>query len=207
MRSISSSGPILYPSPTLTALSMSAAEATPASTARMASLLKGTSSALRMKPGRSSVRTGIWPQDAVQPAAAGGDFRDRQRGRVRGEDRVRGAHGVEPRQELALDRQLLEHGLDHEIAGAERTEIGAALQPRQDAVARLRRQLAALDRLGEEGGDLRCGAVERLGAQVVADGPVSGAGRHDGDAGAHGPGGAADADDAYGHFRAKLRPM
>ena len=48
---------------------MSAGLATPASTARIASLLNGTSSAFRMKPGRSAVRTGVWPAASHQVRA------------------------------------------------------------------------------------------------------------------------------------------
>ncbi len=50
-------GPIRYPSPDLIAVSMSSGVANPASIARITSLLNGTSSAFRMKPGLSCVST------------------------------------------------------------------------------------------------------------------------------------------------------
>ena len=54
----------------------------------------------------------------------GRDLGDRQRGGVRGEDRVRRGRRLELAEELLLDGEILEDGLDHEVAAGEVGDLG-----------------------------------------------------------------------------------
>ena len=58
-------------------------------------------------------------REAVGPLRCGGHLGDRQRRRVRAEDRVRPAERVERLVDLALDAEVLDDGLDDEIGGGE----------------------------------------------------------------------------------------
>ena len=60
------------------------------------------------------------------------DLGDRQRRRVRREDRVPGRRRVELREHALLDRHLLRHRLDDEVDVAERAVGGRALDARED---------------------------------------------------------------------------
>jgi hypothetical protein len=75
-------------------------------------------------------RGGIEVVEADDPVGAQrgiADLGDRQRGGVRGEDRVRGGGGVELREHVLLDLDLLGHRLDHEVDLAEAAVGGGAL--------------------------------------------------------------------------------
>ena len=92
------------------------------------------------------------------------DLGDRQRGGVRGEDRVAGRGGVELGEHGLLDRDLLRHGLDHEVDVAEVRVGGRAGDAAEHLVdlrlALLLRELALLDELADLPGADAQGLVE-----------------------------------------------
>ena len=95
--------------------------------------------------------------------ADGGDLRDRDARRVRGEDRVVGDVRLELREHLVLELELLGDGLDHEVRARraprrDRSRSGSSRRPRA-------RRRAGRARRRELGAGLR--ALERLGADVV----------------------------------------
>ena len=59
---------------------------------------------------------------------------DRQRRGVRGEDRVGAEDLLRALGHIGLDRAILEHGLDHEIAAGERGVIGGGDDAREQRV-------------------------------------------------------------------------
>ena len=63
-----------------------------------------------------------------------GDLRDRERRRVGGQDRGRGDEAVELAEQLALDLEVLEGGLDHELAVRQVGELGGQRQPSERGV-------------------------------------------------------------------------
>ena len=92
------------------------------------------------------------------------DLRDRQRGGVRGEDRVAGRGRVELGEDGLLDLDLLRHGLDHEVDVAEVLIGGRAVDPSEHLLdlrlPLLLCELALLDELPDlSGGDAQ-GLVE-----------------------------------------------
>jgi hypothetical protein len=72
--------------------------------------------------------------DLVRSQGRVGDLRDRQRGGVRGEDRVRGRRRVELGEDVLLDLHLLGHGLDDEVHVAEARVGGRAVDASDDLV-------------------------------------------------------------------------
>ena len=67
--------------------------------------------------------------DALGPLHPGGDRGHRERGGVGGQDRLGSADAGEPREQLALQLQVLGRSLDHQLAA------GQVLQPRRCAKA------------------------------------------------------------------------
>ena len=68
----------------------------------------------------------VHPDDALRVLARGRELGHRERGRVRRDDRVARQRPLELGEDLALDRRLLEHGLDHDVAVGEVGELGRA---------------------------------------------------------------------------------
>ncbi len=199
-----------------------------------------------MKPGRSSVLTGVWPAASHQAHAASKrrragveagrdldqlhqlrrqaemhadhpvlataarrDLGDRQRRGVGGEDGFFRTDPVQRPEQLLLGPEVLEHRLDHQIAGPEIAELGRLDEAADDPVELFPAELAALDRFREKSFGLAARALQRCGLDVVGDCGKTGAGGDDRDPGAHGAAGAGDADrlDRTAHLRTKLRPI
>ena len=66
--------------------------------------------------------------EALRPLEGGGDLGHRERGGVRRENGVGADDRLDPPEEVLLDREVLEHGLDHEIAVGERRDVGHRLE-------------------------------------------------------------------------------
>src|SRR5450830_259205 len=128
--------------PSFIPVSMSSSEPTPCSWARIASRRNGTSRdgrlaerAREFRDARDRVVGGldrpdhlhelhdgnrveeVQPGKAIGPLRPGRYFRDRERRRVRAEDRLRPADPVERAIDLALRLEILDDGLDDEIGG------------------------------------------------------------------------------------------
>ena len=67
---------------------------------------------------------------------------DRQRRRVRGEDRRRHDQAVQLAEEVLLGVEILDHALDHEVGAGEVAEVARRPHARRDGVAVGRRQLS-----------------------------------------------------------------
>ena len=67
---------------------------------------------------------------------------DRDRARVRGEDRVRRRVAVEHPPQLGLDRHVLEDGFDGEVGTRDGVGVGGRLDPGQRRLALVRREAA-----------------------------------------------------------------
>ena len=93
-----------------------------------------------------------------------------------------------------LGREVLEDGLDHQIAGAKIAELGRLHEAAGDLVELLAAELAPLDRAFEEGFGLAARALERLRVEVVGDRGKTRARGDDRDPGTHRAAGAGDAD-------------
>ena len=91
-------------------------------------------------------REEVHADDARRVGDGRADLVDREHRRVGRERRGRRAHGVEPREELLLERHALEDRLDHELALRERAELGRALEPRELRAERRLRQPPAAER-------------------------------------------------------------
>ena len=78
-----------------------------------------------------------------------GDLRDRERRGVRGEDRGRRDEAVELAEELALDLEILEGRLDHELAVREVGELGRQRQAAERGVLLVLGQPLLLDSAAE----------------------------------------------------------
>ena len=61
----------------------------------------------------------VGADDLLRPRRGGGDGVDVEGRRVGGQDRLRLAHAVEAGEDLLLERQLLEHRLDHDVGRAQ----------------------------------------------------------------------------------------
>ncbi len=59
------------------------------------------------------------PDDPVGPDGVGGEQGDRDRGRIRGQDRLHGQHAVGLEEDLLLHRRVLDDRLDHQVGGNE----------------------------------------------------------------------------------------
>ena len=111
--------------------------------------------------------------DLLGPQRRFADLGDRQRGGVRGEDRVAGRRGVELGEDGLLDVHALGHGLDHEVDVAEARVGGAAVDAPDDLldlrVALLLGQLAALDQFPDLARGHVAGLVEPGLHELVVD--------------------------------------
>ena len=114
-----------------------------------------------------------------------GERGDRQRRGVAGEDDLGAEHGLRLLRRLGLDRAILEHRLDDEVAALEIGVVGGRLDARE--------QRLLVGRLGAPLGDLRADDLVRIGLALVGRFLVAvdqhdlepGVGRDIGDAGAH----------------------
>src|SRR5581483_10360681 len=88
---------------------------------------------------------------------------------------------------LALQRQLLEHGLDHEVAVGEVGEVGRRAQATDRRLALFAFELPLLDCAAEEVRDPLLRLLAQLRAHLAADGLVAGAHAHLRDPGPHRP--------------------
>ena len=128
---------------------------------------------------------------AAGPRGGRGDLGDGQRRGVGGDHRRVGDDPVDPRDDLALDRQLLDHGLDDQAAVLHVLDVGGEGDPVEQLGLLLLGQLAAGDR--PAGGVLEMLTSARQGLVVLLhpDDEVAVAGEDLGDAGTH----RAEADD------------
>ncbi|MNZ72476.1 hypothetical protein D3C78_908550 [compost metagenome] len=124
----------------------------------------------------------------LRAAGDGGDGVDIQGRGVAGEDGAGLAHLVEGAEHLLLDRQVLEHGLDHQVGVGQVGVVEGALQ-QFHALLQLRfGQLAALDADLVVLADLRQAAIQRLGLLLQQLHRNADVGEVHGDAAAHGAG-------------------
>src|SRR5919202_1368257 len=88
---------------------------------------------LTMKAGKSSETATCLPSLPTNFLAVGGgsEARDRDRGRIGGDDRLGLQHGAELVEDLALDLFLFDRGLDDEIAIGEVVELFGGRDARQ----------------------------------------------------------------------------
>jgi hypothetical protein len=138
----------------------------------------------------------VHAEHARGPPARPRDGRDAQGGRVGGEHRVVGHRALEPGEQVALDGEVLDDGLDHQPTPGERGEVGRARggrQARDGGVGVGPRRAALLDLARERPRDALAGPLGSVGARVGEDDGVAGAERDLGDPSAH-RAGAEDAD-------------
>jgi hypothetical protein len=107
----------------------------------------------------------VHADDALGPRSGGRDLGHRQRGRVRGQDRVAREDAFELREDLLLHVQLLDDGFDHEVAVGQVVELRRQREPLQRGIALLGRHPALFDTAVEVALDRRA----RPGAQLVGD--------------------------------------
>src|SRR6266852_5263319 len=125
---------------------MSSIEATPSSSARMASSMYGTNRRLTMKPVRSLVRTGVLPNRSANATTSSkilgsveivritstsfitGTGLKKCRPRKRWGRWVAVAMSVMEIEELLLRMQLLDDGFDHQVRVAQLVKTGGAAQ-------------------------------------------------------------------------------
>src|SRR5690606_24320549 len=135
--------------------------------------------------------------DARLVLADGRDLRDRQRGGVGGEDRVGAADGVEGREQVLLDLEILEHRFDDDLAIAERFDAVDDLDAPQRRFGGVGGHPALLDLAPQHAVDevLRLLGGSRIGVEYLA--AHSALGRDLNDAASH-HAGADDADAEIG---------
>ena len=114
-----------------------------------------------------------------------GQTGDRQCRGVGAEQRVRRDHRLGLGEDLVLERNLLEDGLDHEVAAGEIGVVGGGGDARQDLVPLVLGHLAARDGLVEKLPRVVLALLGRLGGDVLEDDVDAVAGADVGDAGAH----------------------
>ena len=121
-------------------------------------------------------------------------------GGVGGEDRVRAAGAAEGVEDGALDGELLEDRLDHEVGVGEGGVVGRAGDAGHPVGGGGLGQAAALDGAVEDAAEVGEAALQRLGVALDQDDGEAGVAQRGGDAGAHG----AAADHRGGADRAGL---
>ncbi len=136
--------------------------------------------------------------DAPGPGVRGGDLGDRQRRGVGGEDRLRRDDVVELAEDVLLDLQRLDHGLDYEVGVREVLERGGERDLAQQLDLLDLGHLLPLDRPTGRVLEVLAPPLEGLVVLLHADHREAVAGEDLGDAGAH----RAQADDADGAERA-----
>jgi hypothetical protein len=130
------------------------------------------------------------------------ETRDRDRRRVRGEDRPRLGDPVQLREQLALDVEFLDHRLHDEIRRGHVREVPRELDALQRGRAVGGRELALLRELAQAAVDLGAGALEGGAVHVAEHDGVTGLREHLGDAVAHRA--RADDGDLEGHLAQTL---
>jgi hypothetical protein len=136
----------------------------------------------------------VHPDDPAGVRRRGADLGDRERGGVRGQDRVQPDDGVEGPEDLLLHGQLLHDRLDDEAAVLHVGHVGGERDPADELVLLLLGELAALHRPAGRVLHVLTSALEGLLGQLHADDLVAVAGEDLGDAGTH----RAEADHADG---------
>ena len=131
--------------------------------------------------------------DALRPSGRIGDLGDRQRGGVRGEDRVRTADAIELGEDGALQLELLEDRFDDEIAVGQLGQLRRQRQARERSLPLVLGQAALLDAACQVAVDRGPPALCELLAHLPADGVVAGLHADLRDSGSH----RAEADDAH----------
>ena len=124
-------------------------------------------------------------------------------GGVGGEDRVGAAGAAEGVEDGALDGELLEHGLDHEIGVGEGGVVGRAGHAGHAVGGLGLGQPAALHGAVEDAAEVGEAARQRLGVALDQDDGDAGVAERGGDAGAH----RAAADDGRGAHRPGLHAL
>ena len=114
-----------------------------------------------------------------------GQAGDRQRRGVRAEQRVGGDDLLDLGEHVVLERDLLEHGLDDEVAALEVGVVRGRRDAGQDLVGLVLRHLAAADGLVEQLLRVALAALGRLDRDVLEHDRHAVAGGDVGDAGAH----------------------
>ena len=126
-----------------------------------------------------------------------GDLGHRQRGGVRGENRVVAHDRLERDEELVLDGEILERGFDHDVAVRQIGQLGRHLQTRDRRVARFLLECSLLDLPRQEVCDLNARRFATVGVDLTPDRVEARLDRELRDPGAH----RAEADDADLHRR------
>src|SRR5690606_16514717 len=136
----------------------------------------------------------VGPDDPLRQAGARGDAGDRERRRVGVEERGLRDDVVQLTEEVPLQSEVLENGLDDDVAGGQPLELRGAFQRLLGGLRRRGVELAELDGLVEEGVDVLDAPPEVGLVDVEQQDPVPAPGGHGGDPGTHGSR-AEDADD------------
>ena len=133
-------------------------------------------------------REEVHPEHLLRPPAPVRDVADRDRRRVRREHALLAGRPLRLREDTALEVQVLEHRLDHEVGAPE----AAVVERRRDPVEALlqveARQAPSLEALLPGAARVLHPAAERLGGRVLEAHRHAGLGGRRGDAGAHEPG-------------------
>jgi hypothetical protein len=124
---------------------------------------------------------------AFRPLRGLGDLRDRERGGVRREDRVRPADSLELGKEPPLRLQLFDDRLDDEVAVGQVVELGRQRQPPEGRVLVGLGHAPFLHGPAEVALDRRAGAFVQLVGDLPADRRMPRLGADLGDARAHRP--------------------
>ena len=128
------------------------------------------------------------PDDLLRSLRGVCHLRDRQRGRVRREDRLRRRRVVEFPENLPLQLRVLEDRLDHEVRIATGVlEVDGPVNPSERLVRLRLGDLLLLDQLAERPADPFEASVDVLGLDVPHPDLVAVQGRQLGDAMAHLP--------------------
>jgi hypothetical protein len=141
----------------------------------------------------------VHADDAFPAARCVRDLRDGERRGVRREDRVGLDDLLQLAEELPFDAEVLEGGLDHELARAEVGEVGHEREPSERRVLVVLRQAAFLDASREVMVDPLARLLSELGSDLAADYVEPGLQANLRDPGAHGAeADHADATDLHG---------
>jgi hypothetical protein len=111
----------------------------------------------------------VQPDDALRGPGRVGDLRHRKRRGVRGEDRGRRQDAVELAEELALDVEVLERGLDHELAAGKVGELSGEREAPEGRVLLVLREAFLLDPAREVVVDAPARGLAELERHIAAD--------------------------------------
>ena len=129
----------------------------------------------------------VHADDSLGVARGDRDLGDGQRRGVRREDRVGRDDLVDPAEQLALEVQVLGHGLDDELAVGEVVEVRRERHPAVEGVVLLLRHLPAGQRATRGAGQHLLAVLDTLGVDLDGDHVDPVAGEHLHDARAHRP--------------------